>query len=201
VGSISLNPMVTTGVSGAFLISTDGYVQGTFLDDPAQRNQLEGGQVASSQSTPLWGGLAVALALPAVVGQNAQGPSVTAAGSLGAIAGWTLFNQASAGIITPSSNVPLYSSGMSVNFARPGSLLRICVAVENTTVLNALTSAAPGVSLYWDPVNLCITNSASGNYGPLPVQLEALSATSKTVTYSAGNANWNDAGPAAIIRI
>ncbi len=193
-------PFTTTGISDGFVVSTDGYVQGTYLPDPANRYNLEGGYVASTQTQPLWGGLAVALAVPAV-GDNAQGPALVAATSLATINGWTLFDQASAGLISATSNVPLYSAGMSANFARPGSNLRICLAVESTTILDALAGAAPTVDLYWDPVNLCLTTTAAANYGPLPIQVEALSITSKTVTYVSPNANWNYAGAAAIVRI
>ena len=202
MGNISLNPMVTTGISDGFVVDSGGYVQGVFLDDPAMRYQLEGAAVDASQSSPLWGGLPVTLKVPAV-GQNSNLPTVVAAASLNAINGWTLFNQASAGIITPSSNVPLYSSGMSINFARPGSLLRICLPVENTTQLDALAGAAPNVALYWDATNNCLTTTSAGNIGPLPISLEFLSATSKTVTYNsgAGTATWNPSGPAAIVRI
>lgn len=201
MGSISFNPNVTTNISNGFVTSTEGYVQGFFLDDPSMRTQLEGGIVGSGVSQPLWGGQAVALNVQGV-GVNAQGSVLVPSTSAGTIDGWTLFNQGMAGIITPSSNVPLYAAGASINFARVGSLLRIAVAVENTTILNALANAAANVALYWDPTNLCITNSSGGNYAlPAGTQLMALSATSKIVTYSGGNANWNNAGPAAIIRI
>src|ERR1700761_4106425 len=151
--SVSFNPMQTTGAAGAFILSTDGFVQGTFLDDPAMRYQLEGGYVASSQSTPLWGGLPITLSVPATGTPNALGSGAVIAASLAGINGWTLFNQASAGILTSSSNVPLYASGMSINFARPGSLLRIVLKI-NPADVNALVGAAPSVSLYWDPTNL-----------------------------------------------
>jgi len=165
------------------------------------RTQLEGGQVGAGVSQPLWGGLAISLNVQGV-GQNSQGSTVVPATSAGTIDGWTLFNQASAGIITPSSQVPLYAAGASINFARNGSLLRVAVALESTTILNTLADAAANVPLYWDPVNLCITTSASSTYAlPASAQLLGLSATSKTVTYSGGNATWNAAGPAAIIRI
>ena len=201
MSSISFNPTITTNISGGFVLSTEGYVQGVFLDDPSMRTQLEGGQVGSGVTQPLWGGIAVALNVQAV-GANAQGSTVVPATSAGTIDGWTLFNQGMAGIITPSSQVPLYAGGASINFARVGSLLRVAVAVENTTILNALANAAANVALYWDPTNLCITNSSGGNYAlPAATQLLALSATSKTVTYSGGNATWNATGPAAIIRI
>lgn len=195
--SVSFNPSLTTNISNGFVLDTEGYVQGFALDDPAMRFQWEGAQVGGD--TVLWGGLAVTLALQGV--DNAeQGSSIVPATALDNIDGWTIFNQAMNGIITPTTNVPQYPVGYSLNIVRPGSLARICVAVENTTVLNALATAAPNVDLYWDPTNLCITNSSSGTYGPLPVQLMALSAKAKIVT-SPSNLNWNNAGPAAIIRV
>lgn len=203
MGNISFNPMVTTGISDAFVVDTGGYVQGTFLDDPANRYNLEGGIVASAQTAPIWGGLPLTLAVPAP-DSNAQGPSVTVASTLTGIHAWALFNQAAAGIITPSSNVPLYSSGMSVNFARPNSNLRIVLPVENSTVLDSLSGDAPNVDLYWDTTNNCLTTTSGAGYlGPLPIQLEFLSATSKTVSYNSGTgiATWQPAGSAAVVRI
>jgi hypothetical protein len=197
---IEFNPNLTTAISDAFVLETHGFVQGVFLDDPAIRYQLEGGKVGPDVSQPLWGGLAISLAVPPV-GMEIQGSVMVPATSLASINGWTCVNQSMNGIITPSSNVPLYAAGASLNFFRPGSNARLCVAVENTTVLDALAGDAPNVDVYWDPTNLCITNSSSGTYGPLPVQLMTLSASSKIVTYSGGNANWNSSGPAAIIRI
>lgn len=202
MGNLSFNPMTTTGISDGFVVDTKGFVQGTFLDDPAVRYQLEGAQVDSSQSSPLWGGLPISLKVPAV-DQDANLPSAVSATTLNGINGWVLFNQASAGIITPSSNVPLYQSGMSINFARAGSNMRIVLPVENTTQLDALVGAAPGVDLYWDATNNCLTTTSAGNIGPLPISLEFLSAQSKTVAYNSGtgNATWNANGPAAVVRI
>jgi hypothetical protein len=201
MSSISFNPMVTTGAANSFLLQTQGYVQGTFLDDPAMRYQLEGGYVSSSQDTPLFGGLPISLAV-ADVGANQLGPACAAAGSLAEINAWCLFNQASAGIITGSSPVPTYSSGMSVNFARPGSLLRIVVPVHST-VIDSLQAAAPNVDLYWDPTNLYLTTSSSSTYGPLPVQLEFLDVNSKVVVVSGSPTTytWNPAGAVCVIRI
>lgn len=199
---ISFNPMTTTGINDAFVVDTGGYISGTFLDDPNNRYNLEGGQVAAAQAQPLWGGLPISLGVPNADAYQ-SGPSISLATSLAAIAGWSLFNSASAGIITPSSNVPLYSAGMSANFGRAGSDLRIVLPVESTTILDALQGAAPNVDLYWDPANYCLTTSSAGTYGPLPVQLLFLSSTSETVSYSSasGNAIWVPGSPAAVVRI
>lgn len=199
-GNTTIQPFVTTGFSGAFQVETKGWMQGIFLDDPAVRYQLEGGTVAASQT--LWGGVPISLAV-AGVNDIESGEAISSAGSLVAIDGWLVFNQATAGIITPNSNVPLYTAGTSANFFRAGSNARICVPIANTTILNALVGAAPTVDLYWDPTNLNITTTSSGNYGPLPVALERLSNGSKTVDYNSGSgvANWSYGQPAAIIRI
>ena len=70
--TITLTPMQTTGVPDSFLLLTDGFVSGTMLDDPAIRYQIEGGVVAASQATPLWGGLPLTLAIPALGGGGAS---------------------------------------------------------------------------------------------------------------------------------
>ncbi len=204
MGNISFNPMATTGIPNAFVTQTGGYVQGVFLDDPAMRNQLEGGVVATGQATPLWGGLPITLAIPAAGAQsgNALGPAISEATTSSAVHGWTLFNQASAGIITPSSNVPLYSSGMSINFARAGSLLRVALPVLAASA-NALIGAAPTLPVYWDYTNQWLTTTQPGSQAALALQVEFIDLNSKTVTYNSGtgNATWNAAAPVAICRI
>lgn len=189
--SISFDPNVTTNIKNGFLLDTEGYVQGFVQDDPAMRFQWEGAQVGGD--TVLWGGLAVTVNLQGV-DKNIQGSLIVPATSLSTINGWTIFNQSMNGIITPSSNVPQYAVGSSLNIVRPGSLARLCVAVASSTILNDLATAEANVDIYWDPTNLCITTTSSSNYGPLPVQLIALSAKGKTVYASDGNANWQTTG-------
>jgi hypothetical protein len=195
---ISLNPMATTGTSGGFVISTEGFVAGTFLDDPAIRYQLEGGVVNTSQSTPLWGGIPITLSTP-ILGNNTLGPTAIAATAYSNINGWTLFNQAAAGIITPSSNVPLYTGGMSINFMRPGSNARIALPIL-ASLVNTLAGASETTQVSWDFTLNQITTFATT---ALPVVIEFLSTTSKIVTYNSGtgNATWTDPGPVAICRI
>lgn len=199
-GTVSFNPNVTTGFTGNFLVSTQGYVVGTFLPDPANRYNLEGGVVSASQATPLWGGLPVTLAVPNPGSPSVVGPAMVAAASLSGINAWTLFDQSAAGMILPGSNVPLYPSGQSLNFARPGSNLRIVLPLYASDV-NGLEGAAPNVALYWDPTNNRLTTTSGGNYGPLPIQLEFLDTASKTVNYASSVANWAINSSVAVVRI
>jgi hypothetical protein len=196
--TVSFNPVITTGVSGAFLVSTGGYVQGAFLDDPANQYNLQNGFVGSSQSTPLWGGLPVTLAVGSVNAPEV-GLGLVSATSLSSINGWTCYNMSAAGIITSSSNAPQYSAGMSLNYVLPGSNIRLPIPV-NPSVLNSLVGDATNVSLYWDPTNLRLDTSSSGNYGPLPIKLLYLSNTSKTVSYSSGTGatTWVNTGSVAV---
>ena len=51
---IAINPVVTTNAPGSFNISSEGYIQGTALNDPAIRNELAGGVLDIAASGPIW---------------------------------------------------------------------------------------------------------------------------------------------------
>lgn len=202
--TITLTPMQTTGVPDSFLLLTDGFVSGTMLDDPAIRYQIEGGVVAASQATPLWGGLPLTLAIPALGGGGASsglGSGVVAAATNDAINAWAVFNQGAAGIIAPGSNVPQYGPGMSINFVRVGSGARIVVPVLSSLV-NTLVGEAPNTQVSWDFTNNRI-EAYSGGVGALPVQIETLNTNSKIVAYNSGTGQttWVDGGAVAVIRV
>ena len=179
--TITLTPMQTTGVPDSFLLLTDGFVSGTMLDDPAIRYQIGGGVVAASQATPLWGGLPLTLAIPALGGGGA---------SSGLGSG-----------IAPGSNVPQYGPGMSINFVRVGSGARIVVPVLSSLV-NTLVGEAPNTQVSWDFTNNRI-EAYSGGVGALPVQIETLNTNSKIVAYNSGTGQttWVDGGAVAVIRV
>ena len=208
--SITWNPMQTTNSTSSFVLFSDGYVSGMFMDDPAIRYQLEGGVVSQSATVPLWGGLPISLAVPAVNGQFGQPTNLGATCTLAAatlstqangIHAWSVFNQAAAGIITPSSGVPTYGSGMSVNFMRAGTNARICLPLSST-LANTLVGGSPNQQVSWDFVNqtLIAYNAA---VGALPIVIETVSVTSKIVVYTpaTGAVAWNAAGSCAVVRI
>lgn len=199
-GNISFNPMVTTGAANSFVVDTNGFVQGTVYDDPGVRYQYEGGQVASGVAHPVWGGLPISLAVPQL-GQSANGPPCSLATANANIEAWVIYNQAAGMIVLPGSTAPVASPGMSINFVRPGSLLRLALQVD-PAIVNSLVGGAQNQQVSWDFTNNRIMAYSSG-VGALPVQIEFVNIASKVISYnsSTGAVTWNDAGPCAVVRI
>ena len=200
--TVTLNPYLTTVSNFSFLLQTDGFVQGVFLDDPAKRYNLEGGFVAASQSTPIWGGLPLSLNVPAPGSGGASsglGPAATVATTAANIDAWCVLNQASAGVITASSNAPLYVSGGSLNFARVGCGLLLCLPV-NPAAVNTLAGGASNPTIYWNFANNYVDIAGTT---PLGLQVYALNTNSKVISYSSvtGFANWAAGGSIIIVRI
>jgi len=156
VSTITFNPIITTVASGSFQVSSEGFIAGTMIDDPAIRNQLAGGYLASTDALPMWGGVGVNLGIPGAAGTPLPnlGPSVarattiSATGAAGALQGFSVFNQDHAMINSPQSPVPLASAGMLVNFFRLGSGARIVVACD--PALASLESSPETQQVSWD---------------------------------------------------
>lgn len=198
-GSISFNPMTTLNAPSSFLVETDGFVQGVYFDDPAMRYQLRGG-IAGAITVPIWGGVPVSLAVPAL-GKNSLGPTVTQATTTGGIGGWAVFNQAHHMVLTPGNTVPLATAGMTVQFIEPGSLLRLCVQID-PAIADTLEGNAQTQQVSWDFANNRLM-AYNATPGALPVLVELVNTNSKIVNYNTttGAVTWSDGGPAAIIRV
>lgn len=153
--NISFNPYATSNAAGSFNTTSEGHIQGVFLDDPAVRYTLAGGTyLGSSQPTmPMIGGAAVTEGirdgvaglgtLPAA-GNASLGniidyaSTVTAASganaSLGQITGFSVLNQMYNGVSTPQSPAPTFGAGNGVGYFRLGSGARIVVAMDPSLV-------------------------------------------------------------------
>lgn len=207
---VTINPALVTNAAGKFSLTTDGYVQGTALNDPAVRNELVQGIVAVAQTTPLWGGMAItdSLANPASVSQ-AISASLALATAQGNITGFTVFDQANAMIQSPQSPVPLAPAGDNaghpggfINFYRLGSGARIVVACS-AAVAAALESGASNQALYWDYTNQVLLNAPGGTALAGVRILDVNVGNSKIVVYNGGTgfATWNESGSSAVIQI
>lgn len=200
--TISIAPYATSNSAISFLLQSDGFVAGTVLDNPANRYELEGGLVSASQSTPLWGGIPILLDVPAPGTGGASsglGLTILAATAESNLDGFCVFNQASAGVITPSSTAPLYPSGTSANFVRSGSRLWMVLPVKAADV-NTIAGGNANQAIYWDYTNNWVTVTSMGG-GALGYQIIALNTNSKVVTYSSGSANWTGGSSVIVVRL
>lgn len=199
--TVSIAPYSTTNSTNSFLLDSDGFMSGVFLDNPANRYALEGGIIASTQATPLWGGLPITalVATPGVGGSSGLGSTIQAATALSNLDGFAVFNQGSAGVISSSSNVPLYAASSSINFIRNGCGLWLPLPVK-TADLATIEGGGANQAIYWDYTNNWVTVSSMGG-GALGYQIIAVNTNSKIPSYSASQANWVAGSNVIIVRI
>ncbi len=204
--SVNFNPIQTTNFPGTFFVQTDGFVQGVMEDDPVARFALRSGVVSTAATVPMWGGIAIAESLAGgTTGVVDQVNSIlAAASSVNGVTGFTVFNQASAMVITNSSNVPLAGSSMAVNFFRFGSGARVSVNTP-AAVASELAGGSISPTLYWDPVAYQVTTVSTSNVAlPASVKLSHVNVgNSKVVSYATGTgyATWTNGGSALVIEL
>lgn len=148
--NIGFNPLITTNAAGLFNAYSDGYYQGVMLDDPVARFYLTQGVLASTETLPMWGGVAIFENIPGLSGNLADslgsivGRALTAAN----ISGFSVTNQAYNWITTPQSECPSAAAGMSVPYVRFGSGARISVACD--PALASLEGGSVSQQVSWD---------------------------------------------------
>lgn len=153
--NISLNPMLVTTASGTFSTQSEGYIQGTFLDDPAVRYALSGGVLMTSETIPMWGGVGIFenVSYPPIqtsFPQDNLGSLVGRATTTALVQGFSVFNQSHSWITSPQSTAPSAGINMGVNYFRIGSGARIVVKADPAlaTLEGAAVNAANMFS--WD---------------------------------------------------
>lgn len=162
---IAFNPVLTTNAAGSFNIESTGYIVGNAMADPATRYQLAGGVLATTETLPMWGGVA----LNELVGQSGYSSTAPAgalgtvvgratvlggAGVAGSITAFSVFDQNYSAINTPQSPVPLSGSGMPVHLYRLGSNARIGLQINSALTIPGQPINYP---VSWDFVNSQIT--------------------------------------------
>jgi len=212
VANIAFNPLLQTNAAGMFTIESDGLVVGTAMPDPATRFALAGGWLATTETLPMYGGLAVSENIPqerppasrtdvALGPIIARGTVAPATGGAGVITGFSVFDQNYAAVNTPQSPVPTVGSGGLVNFYRLGSGARVALAADPALAAAVETGTTPiTVPLYWDATNLRVTATVGTNL-LIPVKLLTVKgANSMLPVYTAatGFVTWNYNGAAAL---
>lgn len=172
---VNFNPMLTTSALGSFNVSSDGYTQGTAYDDPASRNYLAGGILATTETLPMWGGVAIQELLSPSTSNGHLGNTIARATSAATVLGFSVFNQGHNAITFNGNNVPVQTSGMTVPFYRLGSNARIAVACDPSLV--SLDGGLTTQQVSWDFNNQVLQ--------PYDAATATVSLTSITSSYSA----------------
>ena len=192
--NISFNPLLTTNGSGSFSVQSDGYVQGFAMDDPSIRNSLAGGILASTETLPMWGGIAISEYLPPSTSNGSMGSTVARAALNSAITGFSVANQATNWVTSPQSEAPSAGAGMTIPFYRLGSGARIAVAIDPELV--SLDTGLVTQQVSWDfgLQRLCQYTAA---YNDQAITSMAWSAGLVTVTF--GSAHGRSVGESITI--
>jgi len=173
---VSFNPMSTTNAAGSFSVASEGFVQGSAYDQPATRYQLVNGVLASTESLPMWGGVAIFEDMPNPGYGNATGPSVGRATAIANLTGFSVFNQGHAMVNWPQNKVPIVGQGGTVPFFRLGSGAIIPVACDAS--LQSLQGGLINQQVSWDFNNQVLQ--------PYDASTATYSVTSITSSYASG---------------
>lgn len=201
--ALPFTPYSTTNVTGSFQVQSGGYIQGMARPDPAIQNELAAGILATTETVPMWAGVAIMENIPTASANT--GGNIQRATTNAQITGFSVSNQNSAAIKTPQSEVAVTLSGGQVNFYRFGSGARIPLAIDATLA----TSIQNGTTLITDQVSWDFTNQKIIAYdagiGALAVKFttEINVGNSMVAVYNsvANTCNWNLAGAVAVVTI
>lgn len=205
--SLTYNPAQVTNAPSTFYATSDGAIQGFYQDDPAVRPQLRSGLVAPSQTTPLWGGMGVQVALPNLAVEAGSFKALLAlATSQANLIGFTVWNQSLAVILNPSASTPVPQAGAgtgtlpggAINFFLFGSDVSIWVQCSSA-VATAIKGGAWNQALYWDYTNQVLLNTPGGT--AINAQVVDLALNGNAQVVAAGGNSWNYSGYAALIKI
>lgn len=145
MSGISINPFSTTNQVGSFSVQSDGYIQGMCMSEPSIRNSLAGGNIASTETLPMWGGVAI---FENINAGSVLGPNIGRATSNSAITGFSVFDQSTSWVNTPQSPVSLGASGQTASFYRLGSNARIPLAIDPSLI--SLSGGLITQQVSWD---------------------------------------------------
>jgi len=196
VAQITINPLLTSNAAGTFNTQSDGYVQGTALDQPAVRNSLAGGYLSTTALLPMWGGVGITELVPetgvllpnkSLGGKVDRASVIGSAGVSGSLTGFSVFDQNHAAINSPQSPVPLAAPGMQVNFYRLGSGARIAVACNPALISlegNIITDLVS-----WDFVEQMLVPYEAAYPGEVITAASWASTDGGQITYTTANAH------------
>lgn len=174
--ALALNPMILTNAAGSFNVSSEGYIQGTEMNDPSSRHWLAGGILGPNETIPMWGGVGISETTTPVanlvtsprpnLGGYITRATQIAAGA-GMLTGFSVFTQDHSMLTTPQNPVPIAGSLMGVNFYRIGSNARIPVACDPSLI--SLEGNVITQSVSWDFNNQVLVPYTAAPGTPLAI--------------------------------
>jgi hypothetical protein len=186
--NISFNPYATQNFLGSFSVTSDGFIQGSSMDDPNTRYFLSGGTVATTETIPMWGGLPIQESIPLSNSDGALGGAINRATTNAGITGFTVFDQGFSMVSTTSSTAPSAGAGNGINFYRLGTGRRIPLQIDPALV--SLDGGLITQQVSWDYTANRIVAYTSGT--ALPVKILNINTNSLIITYDSVNnyVNW-----------
>jgi len=143
------NPYAITNATDSFSVQSQGFVQGDVQADPATRFQIAGGNVALTESLPLWGGIAIYEATPpAQPAGGFNGSTIGRALNASQISGFSVQNGSNAAPTNPQNTAPTQAGGFGFNYVRLGSNNRVVVACSSSVL--ALVGSYNPLQFSWD---------------------------------------------------
>jgi hypothetical protein len=207
--NIAFNPYVQTNAPGMFTIESDGLIVGTAFPDPAARFALAGGWLATAETLPMYGGIAINESIPSEPAPGGASPilplgplggsiarATTLAAGAGTTTGFSVFDQNYAAVNNPQSPVPQVGNGGLVNFYRLGSGARVALAIDPALI--TLQGGLITQQVSWD---FSVQRIIAFATNALAVKILAVkSAGCMVPTYNAGTGfvTWNYNGAAAV---
>ena len=180
--SVPFNPYATTNALGSFGVSSDGYFQGIAVDNPAAMQFLNAGLLASTETLPMWGGVAVMSQIPL---QGSVLGGIQRADNYVDLSGFSVFNQDYAMLSSPQSPAPVTLNGGQVNWYPMGCGALIPLAIDPTLAASfqngtTLTNA----QFSWDFTNQKIVTFSSTALAVKIIRIDTVN--SMGVTYNSG---------------
>lgn len=203
--AFSFNPYVQTNAAGMFNIESDGFIVGTAMPDPAARFALSGGWLATAETLPMFGGLAIAESIPTERSTAPATPTrpdislgsvITRAIAAAGHTGFSVFDQNYAAVNTPTSPVPTVGSGGLVNFYRFGSGARVALPIDPALV--TLEGGAINQQVSWDYTLMRIVAYATIALNVKILQIKSSGCMVPTYNAGPGTTTWNYNGAAAL---
>jgi hypothetical protein len=199
--NIAFNPYLQTSAPGMFNVESDGFVVGTAMPDPTARFALSGGTLATTETLPMFGGVAISENVPYEPGATPHprpelGGIIARAAAYANLTGFSVFDQNYAAVNTPQSPVPQIGNGGLVNFYRLGSGARVVLAIDPTLI--TLEGGLITAQVSWDFVNQKIIAFATTALAVKVLQVKAANCMVPVYTSATGFTTWNYNGAGAL---